>query len=160
MISMIAAMARNRAIGKDNKLLWHLPEDLKIFKRLTMGGVMIMGRKTFESIGKALPGRTTIVVSRNIDLAIDKVIVCDSLKKAIEVAHEKSAQEEIFIVGGGEIYRQGLEFTDQIYLSVVELEPEADTYFPEFSGFTLKDKTAHEGSAEFPAWEFQHWVRS
>lgn len=133
-LAMIVAVARNGVIGCDNKLPWHIPEDLKWFKENTMGKPMIMGRKTFESLGKPLPGRHHIVVSRNADFNYDNVTVVTSIEAAIEVA-ERSAVEtgasEIMVIGGANIYRQMLPLVHKIYKTAVELEPEGDAYFPE-----------------------------
>ncbi len=159
MLSIVVAIGKNRAIGRDNQLLWHLPEDLKNFKKLTMGSVMIMGRKTFESIGRPLPGRKTIVISRNKDLIIDGAQITSSLADAIALARSLESGKEIFIVGGGEIYRQALDLCDRIYLSEVDLSPEADTFFPEFNGYNLVSTETHKADGNFPAWSYQIWER-
>lgn len=127
-ISIIVAAAENGAIGKDNQLLWRLPDDLKRFKQLTLGHPMIMGRKTFESIGKPLPGRTSIVVTRSADFAVEGVLVARSLEDALLMAAERDDQE-IFIVGGGEIYKQAQEIATRLYLTKVHTNIEGDTYF-------------------------------
>ncbi|WP_353721690.1 dihydrofolate reductase [Dyadobacter sp. 676] len=127
-ISIIVAAAENGAIGKDNQLLWRLPDDLKRFKRLTLGHPMIMGRKTFESIGKPLPGRTSIVVTRNADFAFEGVIVANSLEEALRVAGEIDG-EEVSIVGGGDIYNQSQAVATHIYLTLVHTEMDGDTFF-------------------------------
>lgn len=159
MLSIIVAMGSNRAIGRDNKLLWHLPDDLKNFKALTMGSVMIMGRKTFESIGRVLPGRQTIVISRNPELKIEGAHCVSSFESALELSKSLSSNEEVFVVGGGEIYKMALEHVDKIYLSVVDLSPEADTYFPSFKGLSLESEKTHEAAQDLPAWKFQVWSR-
>ncbi|CAG5003668.1 Dihydrofolate reductase type 3 [Dyadobacter sp. CECT 9275] len=128
LISIIVAVSENGVIGKDNQLIWRLPEDLKRFKNLTMGHPMIMGRKTFESIGKALPGRTSIVITRQKDFQPDGVIVVHSLHEAITEA-KKLNTDEAFIIGGGEIYQQALAVTDHIYLTQVDVVIEGDTHF-------------------------------
>jgi dihydrofolate reductase len=129
-ISLIVAMTKDRVIGKDNKLPWHLPEDLKHFKQVTMGHSIIMGRKTYESIGKALPGRTNIVITRNPNFKAEGVIAVSSLKEAIDYGNQK---EEKFIIGGAEIFKEALFFADKIYLTLI-LDPIAgDTYFPEIN---------------------------
>ena len=134
MISIIVAIAQNRAIGKNNKLLWRLSTDLKHFKTLTSGHAIIMGRKTFESIGKPLPNRTNIVITRSDKVSDDaSVLVADSIDKAIELAKQADGADEIFIVGGGNIYEQALSITDKIYLTEVKVSIEGDTYFPELS---------------------------
>ena len=131
-ISIIVGVGKNNQIGKDNKLLWHISEDLKNFKRLTMNHIMIMGRKTFDSIGKPLPGRTSYVISRNPDLKIDGACVFNSLSDAIQKAKE-SGEEECFIIGGAAIYEQALESCDRIYFSEISYDGEADTFFPKLS---------------------------
>lgn len=129
-ISLIVAAAENGVIGKDNQLLWRLPDDLKRFKQLTLGHPIIMGRKTYESIGKPLPGRTSIVITRSPNYEAEGVLVVDSLEKAIDTARQKEA-EEAFVIGGGEIYREALtkNLVDKIYLTLVHTEIEGDTFF-------------------------------
>ena len=127
-VSIIVAVSDNGVIGKDNQLLWRLPDDLKRFKQLTLGHPMIMGRKTFESIGKPLPGRTSIVVTRNPDFSHDGVITAHSLESAIEAARQIET-DEIFIIGGGELYRQAEAIADRLYITEVHTEMEGDTYF-------------------------------
>ncbi len=129
-ISIIVAMAKNRTIGINNTLPWRCPEDLKRFKSLTMGHHMIMGRKTFDSIGKALPGRTTVVVTRNQELVIEGCIVAHSLQQAIAACVN---DEEIFIVGGAELYKQALPLADTLYLTEIQQYIEGDAHFPEFN---------------------------
>ncbi|WP_342088861.1 dihydrofolate reductase [Dyadobacter sp. OTU695] len=126
--SIIVAAAENGTIGKDNQLLWRLPDDLKRFKQLTLGHPMIMGRKTFESIGKPLPGRTSIVITRSADLSLEGVVVVHSLEEALQKAKEIDG-EKACIVGGGEIYRQCQDVATHIYLTVVHTEIEGDTFF-------------------------------
>lgn len=128
MLSIIAAVSANNALGKDNKLLWHLPADLKRLKELTMGHHLIMGRKTFESLGRPLPGRPHIVISRNSDFKHEGVTVTDSLEKAFELAKE---DKQPFIFGGADIYKQALPFVERIYLTRVNETFEGDAYFPE-----------------------------
>ena len=128
-ISIIVAMAQNRTIGINNTLPWRCPEDLKHFKALTMGHHMIMGRKTFESIGRPLPGRTTIVVSRNRSLKIEGCLVAHSLDEAINICAGKS---EIFIVGGAELYSQALPLADTMYITEIQQQVRGDAHFPAF----------------------------
>jgi dihydrofolate reductase len=128
MLSIIAAVSENNALGKENKLLWHLPADLKRLKSLTMGHHLIMGRKTFESLGKPLPGRPHVIISRQKNYQPDGVTVVDSLEKAIEFAKH---DDQAFVFGGGEIYRLALPFVKKIYLTRVKALFEGDTYFPE-----------------------------
>ena len=127
-ITMIVAAAENNALGKDNKLIWHLSDDLKHFKNLTKGHHVIMGRKTFESMPKALPNRTNIVISRQKDYNAEDAHVVHSLESALALAQE---DDQPFIIGGGEIYRQGLAYADSIELTRVHANFEADTFFPE-----------------------------
>lgn len=129
MVTIIAAVGRNRALGKDNDLIWHLPADLRRFKSLTRGHHVIMGRKTFESLGKPLPKRTNVIVSRNPDYRAEGCIVVNSLEKALEIAQ---SDPNPFILGGAEIYRQALSFADHMDLTFVHEEFEADAFFPEF----------------------------
>lgn len=129
-ISMIVAASENNAIGKDNKLIWHLPADLKLFKTLTMGHHMIMGRKTYESIGKALPGRVSIVISRQEFYKAEDCFVVHSLEEALNKA---SGDSEVFIIGGDAIFKSALPIVDKVYLTRVHATFEADTFFPELS---------------------------
>ena len=128
-ISLIAAMAKNRVIGKDNQMPWHLPADLAHFKQITLGKPVIMGRKTLESIGKPLPGRHNIVVSRDNNYAREGVDVVKSLEEAIKIA---GSVEEIIIMGGGNIYEQMLPLAHRLYLTHIDLEINGDTQFPEY----------------------------
>ena len=129
-LSIIVAMAKNRTIGVNNTLPWRCPEDLKHFKALTMGHHMIMGRKTFDSIGKALPGRTTVVVSHNTDLKIEGCLVAHSLPEAIAAC---AGDSEIFIVGGAELYRQAVPLVDTLYITEIQQDVDGDAHFPEFN---------------------------
>ncbi|MGX7667452.1 dihydrofolate reductase [Flavobacterium pedocola] len=129
MIILIAAAAENNALGKDNDLIWHLPDDFKRFKQLTTGHYIIMGRKTFESFPKPLPNRTHVIISRQKNYAAPEgCIVVSSLEQALTACPK---EENIFIIGGGEIYRQSMEIADCIELTRVHTAPEADTFFPE-----------------------------
>ena len=121
-------MARNRVIGINNTLPWRLPADLKHFKALTMGHHIIMGRKTYESIGKPLPGRTSVVVTRNADYAPPDVVVVNSLEAAIAAC---GSDEEIFVIGGAELYRQAIAFADRIYLTEIDADISGDAHFTE-----------------------------
>ncbi|OIO15717.1 diacylglycerol kinase [Candidatus Gottesmanbacteria bacterium CG11_big_fil_rev_8_21_14_0_20_37_11] len=133
-ISIIAAIAENRAIGKNNKLLWHIPQDMKHFRKITSGHPVVMGRKTYESLGRPLPDRTNIVVTRDKLFRAKGCIICYSLDIAIRTAGAKDSQE-IFIIGGGKIYEQAITLADKLYLTVVKGNYEADTYFPDYSDF-------------------------
>lgn len=127
-IILIAAMAKNRVIGRGNGIPWYIPSELQRFKSLTMGHTLIMGRKTFESIGRPLPGRKTIIVTRNPEYRAAGCAVATSLNAALALCPET---ETIFIAGGGEIYREALPLADAIYLTVLDREVEGDTLFPE-----------------------------
>ncbi len=126
-ISIIVAVSRNNVIGKDNQLIWKLSADLKRFKALTTGHTIIMGRKTFDSIGKPLPDRTSIVITRQKDYKIEGCTVVNSLEEALEKAAD---QEEVFIIGGGAIYKEALAKANKIYYTKVHKEFEGDTFFP------------------------------
>lgn len=129
-ISTIVGKGKNNEIGKSNDIPWYLPADLKYFKKITTGHAIIMGRKCFDSIGKALPNRTNIVVSRNPDYEIENCILVHSLKAALTVAMEKG-EEEVFIIGGGEIYKMTLPISNKLYITEIDLEiPDADVFFP------------------------------
>lgn len=132
MISLIVAAAENNAIGKDNQLLWHLPNDLKFFKNTTWGGVVIMGRKTFESVNKPLPGRVNIVITRQKNWQAENVLTAESIVAAIQIATEEGFKE-IFIIGGGEIYKESMSMSSRIYLTRVHTNVEGDTFFPEIN---------------------------
>ena len=127
-ITLVAAMASNRAIGLDGAMPWHLPRELKHFKSTTMGHPIIMGRKTWESIGRALPGRQNIVVTRNPAFGADGCDAVASLAAAVEVANG----EEVMVIGGGQLYGQALPHADRMVLTQVDCEPAADTWFPEW----------------------------
>ncbi|WP_439881920.1 dihydrofolate reductase [Pontibacter sp. MBLB2868] len=129
MVSIVVATAENNVIGKDNQLIWHLPADLKHFKQLTMGHPILMGRKTFESIGKPLPGRTSFVITRQEDYQAEGCIVVHSVKEAIEQASQ--LDESVCIIGGAEIYRQALPMVDTIELTKIHHTFDGDTFFPE-----------------------------
>jgi len=130
MITLIAAAAENNALGKDNDLLWHLPEDFKRFKQITSGHNIIMGRKTFESFPKPLPNRTHIIITRQEEYLVEGCLVVHSLEEALEIAPQN---EEVFIIGGAQIYEQALPFADKIDLTRVHIELDADAFFPEFN---------------------------
>lgn len=130
-IAMIAAMANNRVIGKDNQMPWHLPEDLKHFKAMTLGKPIVMGRKTFESIGRPLPGRLNIVVSRQEGLVIDGVTCVTSFDSAVSLVGADC--EELVVIGGGQLYGSLLPKADILYLTHIDLDVEGDTYFPDWN---------------------------
>lgn len=128
-ISIIAAMARNHVIGIENRLPWRLPEDLRHFKALTTGHHILMGRKTYESLGKPLPGRTSVVISRSEGLQLPGCIVVNSIEEAVGAC---DGDDEIFFIGGAELYRQALNYADRIYLTEIRADFEGDAWFPEF----------------------------
>ncbi|RYG06968.1 MAG: dihydrofolate reductase [Chitinophagaceae bacterium] len=136
-LSLIVATANNNAIGRNNELPWHLPQDLKYFKSVTLGKPVIMGRKTFESIGKPLPGRTNIVVTRQKDWKFAGVLVAKSVEEALQIGQQfrneqNNLAEEIMVIGGAEIYRHALSIADRVYLTRIEANVDgADAYFPE-----------------------------
>jgi len=159
MISIVCIIGKNNAIGRNNQLLWDLPTDMKHFREVTKGGVVIMGRKTFESIGRPLPKRTNIIITRDQNYHAEGCIVATSLEEAISISkkfppspYEGEGRGEVFIIGGGEIYRQALPLTDRLYLTIVEDEPEADTFFPDFKEFT---KVLHEEEHEENGFKFK-----
>lgn len=133
-ISIIAAHGRNRELGKNNKLLWHISSDLKRFKSLTENHAIIMGQKTYESIGRPLPERLNIVLSKDLKLEIPDIAVCNSINEAITLANDFGG-DEIFIIGGGSVYAQTIDLADKLYLTQVDAEFEADTFFPDYSEF-------------------------
>ncbi len=132
-VAAIAAMSRNFAIGKDNQLLWHIPDDFRHFKETTMGKPIIMGRKTYESLGKPLPGRTNIVITSKPDQIEGDVTIVATIDEAISKAKQVATEtgvDEIFIIGGGQIYEAAMPQTQRIYLTVINQDYEGDTFFP------------------------------
>lgn len=159
-ISLVVAASENNAIGKNNQLIWHLPNDLKFFKNTTWGFPVIMGRKSFESVNKPLPGRTNIVITTNPDWKVETVIVVKNLKDAIQKAAETNSKQ-IFIIGGGDIYKQSMDIADSIYITRVHADLEGDTFFPEIdrskwkltSNQDFEADEKHEYSYSFQIWE-------
>ncbi len=149
LISIIAAVAENRAIGIHNRLPWHLPADLKYFRNKTLGHHVIMGRKNYQSIGKPLPQRTNIVVSRDPGFDAPGCVVVNSIDAALAAAH---GDPEVFIIGGAGIYAQSLPFADRLYLTLVHYSFEGDTYFPELEWAQWKEisKEFHEPDERNP----------
>lgn len=163
-ISQIAAMSKNRVIGKDNTLPWRIPEDLKFFKNKTHGKVLIMGRKTFESLPAHLPDRFHIVISRSaMESEEDDVQFVTSIHEALKVAEEMTEDwpEEVFVIGGGEIYSASLPMTDRIYLTVIDQSFEGDTYFPEINldDFELIEESPREKPFPFRFCTYQRRSR-
>ena len=134
-LSLICAMANNRVIGKDNAMPWHMPADLQHFKKTTMGKPIVMGRKTFESIGRPLPGRENVVITRNKDWQAEGVTVVASIDDALV---HLAQHEEIMITGGGNIYQQTIDRANRLYLTFIDLTTDGDAFFPEFSHLKLK----------------------
>ncbi|MCV6615564.1 MAG: type 3 dihydrofolate reductase [Cellvibrionaceae bacterium] len=132
-LCLVVAAAQNNVIGVDNELPWHLPEDLKYFKRITMGKPIVMGRKTFESIGRPLPGRHNIVITRQHNWQREGVTVVHDVESAIAAAAAEPNQAELMVIGGAEIYRQALPLAERIYLTRVACELEGDAFFPELA---------------------------
>ena len=126
MINIIVATSKNRVIGNNNSLIWKLPADLKRFKQITTGSTVVMGRKTYESIGKPLPNRRNIIITRDTNYLVDNCEIVNSLEEALMLCNN-----ECFIIGGGEIYKQSIDIADKIYLTLVQEDFEGDTYFPE-----------------------------
>lgn len=157
-LSMIVAASENNAIGKDNQLLWHLPKDLKYFKEMTSGHVIIMGRKTFDSIGKPLPKRRNIVITRREDLVIEGAEIAHDIESAIEMVGE---DQEPFVVGGAQVYEQAIHYVNRIYLTRVHAHVNGDTFFPELDPNewqrvlheSHKTDASHAHSFSFEVWE-------
>lgn len=136
MISIIVAVAGSkRVIGKAGGMPWHIPEELRRFREITMGHPIIMGRKTHESIGRVLPERTNIVITHDPSFQAEGVVVARSLEEALQLAKGKPGDGEVFIIGGGEIYKQALPITDKLYLTMIDREVEGDVFFPDYSEF-------------------------
>jgi dihydrofolate reductase len=144
-ITVLGAVGANLVIGRDGDMPWHLPQDLAHFKATTMGHTMVMGRKTYDSIGRALPGRRTIVITRQPDWHAPSVEVAHSLPEALALA----GPADVFVVGGSDVYRQAIPFADQMLLTEIEQSPEGDAFFPTFSTDDWRESTreAHEGFA-------------
>jgi len=154
-LSIIVAMASNRTIGVNNTLPWRCPDDLKHFKALTMGHHMIMGRKTFESIGKPLPGRTTVVVTRNRELSIEGCIIAHSLQDAIAACGN---DDEIFIVGGADLYAQALPIVGSLYITEIRQDVTGDAHFPELDRAEWQEMTREKHSQQTPQPLEYHFV--
>ncbi|MGX5913280.1 type 3 dihydrofolate reductase [Aliidiomarina sp. Khilg15.8] len=157
-ISLVAAMAANRVIGKDGQMPWHLPQELQHFKAITMGKPIVMGRRTFESIGRPLPGRHNIVITRQPEVLPDSVTAVSSIDEAMAAAGDA---DEVMVIGGGEIYRQFLPIATSLYLTEIDLDIEGDTWFPDYSPeqwhkTLLREESAQNGDQPgFKAWHLQ-----
>ena len=157
-ISLIAAMAANRAIGRDGLLPWHLKADLQRFKRLTMGHWLIMGRVTFESIGRPLPGRTTVVVTHRPGYAPEGVVIARSIEEALALPQG----DEAFVAGGAAIYEQTIDRAERIYLTLIEREYEGDVFFPRFDerGWRLTQDEPHASDGNAPPFRYLTYERN
>lgn len=163
-VAMIAALSRNRVIGADNQLPWYLPEDLKFFKRMTQAKPLVMGRKTFASIGRALPGRLNIVVTRDRDFAHEGVRVCHDLDSALRLADQQAtidAAEEIMVMGGAEVYAQALPYASRAYLTEVDVEVAGDAHFPalDMTEWQEMQRVAGEPAEGQPNYDFVYYLR-
>jgi dihydrofolate reductase len=163
-LSLIAALAENRVIGIDNSMPWHLPGDFKYFKATTLGKPIIMGRKTWDSLGRPLPGRLNLVVTRQQDLQLEGAEVFTSLDAAVHRAEEWAREQgisEVMLIGGAQLYGQALEHADRLYLTRVALSPEGDAWFPEFheGQWTLVSNTENPALDDKPAYRFEVWER-
>ena len=163
-LAMIAALAENAVIGRDNQLPWHLPADLKHFKVLTLGKPVIMGRKTWESLGRPLPGRLNLVVSRSVQEPLIGAELFADLPSAMARAQQWAAQEEVdelMLIGGGQLYREALPLAERLYLTRVGLAPEGDTYFPEIdpAQWRLTSSIEHPATGDQPAYDYELWQR-
>ena len=159
MISIIVAVAENGVIGSDNQMPWHISEDLRRFKAVTTGHPVIMGRKTFESLGRPLPNRTNVVITRNPSYKVDGATVVGSLDEALALF---PGDGEVFVIGGGEIYRQAMDIADRLYITRVGTEFEGDTRFPEIddSRWRVTWREAHPRGEKFPhPFEFVNYQR-
>ena len=155
-ISVIVAISDNYVIGENNRLLWHLPEDLKHFKKVTTGHTILMGRKTYESIGRPLPNRTNLVLSRQENIAIEGCTVLNDLAKAIRYAAE-NGETELFIIGGAEIYNISLPLAQRLYLTRVHAHMDGDAFFPklDFDEWTVKESTVFLKDNDRHAFDFE-----
>ena len=164
-LSLIAALGENRVIGVDNSMPWHLPADFKYFKATTLGKPIIMGRKTWDSLGRPLPGRLNLVVSRQTGLQLEGAEVFPSLEDAVARAQAWALEQgvsEVMLIGGAQLYTQGLADADRLYLTRVGLRPEGDAWFPEFdqSQWTLVSNEPHAAEDGKPAFSFEVWERA
>lgn len=156
-LSVIAAIARNRTIGLDNTLPWRLPEDLKRFRAITTGHHIIMGRKTYESLGRLLPGRTTVIVSRNPAYQVPGAIVVESLQKAIAAC---GADAEVFVIGGAQLYREALPMADKLYLTLINADFEGDAHFPQYDPAGWSETSRESGvGGDGLGYDFVEFVR-
>ncbi|MDD2222140.1 MAG: type 3 dihydrofolate reductase [Gammaproteobacteria bacterium] len=163
-VSLIVAATRNQVIGRDNQMPWHLPADLRYFKQRTLGKPIIMGRKTWESLGRPLPGRLNIVISRQADVELDGAEIFADLATAIQRGQEWATQQgvdEVMIIGGGQLYQHALSLAQRVYLTRIDLELEGDTFFPVLDPqqWLQTDAQAHPAQEQQPGYSFEVWQR-
>ena len=151
-LSIIVAIANHQVIGINNTLPWHLPEDLKRFRALTTGHHIIMGRKTYESLGRLLPGRTTVIVTRNKNYRLEGALIAHSLEGAVALCKN---DDEVFLIGGAELYQDGLKLADKLYITEVDLTVDGDAFFPEFD-LNLWQETSREAHASAQGLSFSY----
>lgn len=164
-VSLIVAATRNQVIGLDNQMPWHLPADLRYFKQRTLGKPIIMGRKTWESLGRPLPGRLNIVISRQADVELAGAEVFADLEAAILRGQEWATQQgvdEVMVIGGGQLYQQALTLAQRVYLTRIDLELEGDTFFPVLDAqqWRQTDAQAHPAQNQEPGYTFEVWQRA
>ena len=163
-VSLIVAATRNQVIGRDNQMPWHLPADLRYFKQRTLGKPIIMGRKTWESLGRPLPGRLNIVISRQADVELDGAEIFADLATAIQRGQEWATQQgvdEVMIIGGGQLYQHALSLAQRVYFPRIALELEGDSYFPVLGPqqWQQTDAQAHPAQEQQPGYSFEVWQR-
>jgi dihydrofolate reductase len=162
-LSALVAMSKNRVIGADNKLPWDLPEDMAFFREQSKGSIMIMGRKTFDSMGRVLPGRFHIVITRTPQAVVshERVLAVTSLAEALEQARLKLSlyRDEVFLIGGAEIFAQGLDSCDKIYLTVIDMNVEGQSLFPKIPAQKFRLASQRAGLTEGPKLDFQTWEK-
>ena len=161
-IILVAAIGENGEMGQNNELLWHLPGDLPRFKEMTMGAPIIMGRKTFDSIGRALPGRLNIVLTKNTNWDAEDIVVADSLEKALQLAERDTVKHDspkTFVIGGGQIYKLLLPYATRLELTEVVDTPIADTYFPNFSTTDFSESQRIKNTQHKPNFDYVTYQR-
>jgi len=163
-LALIAALAANRVIGLDNRMPWHLPADLKHFKALTLGKPIIMGRKTWDSLGRPLPGRLNLVVSRQAGLQLEGAEVFADLATALARADQWAGEQgvdELMLIGGGQLYAQALPLAERLYLTRIDAEPAGDAFFPAFDEerWQRTERQAHPAQDATPGYAFETWLR-
>ena len=158
-ITIIAAIGLNRELGRDNQLIWHVPGDLKLFKKTTIGHTLIMGRRTFESVGFPLPSRTTIILSQQEDFKAEGCTVVSSLKEGI-LAAQKMGTKELFICGGARVYQESLGVAHRMLLSQIMASASADAFFPQWNMEQWQEvsRESYDGTSTSPAWDYVVWT--